>query len=220
MTTALRLESLREQVLEYSLKMSHEGLAPSTWGNVSALDPESGLMAITPSAIPYDQLTPADICLISLDGEHVECPHKPSTETPLHLVFYKGRPGTLAVVHTHSLYATAFAVAGQEIPCCITTQGSTVGGRVPCAPYTKSGTEEFGQIALDAMGDRQAVLLGNHGVVTIGSSLDEAYTAAIIVEAAAKIVSFSSAIGTPNELPETEVARLREKYLKVYRPRG
>jgi len=196
--------------------MSRSGLAPATWGNISARDPETGLILITPSGMAYDSLQPEDICVLDLDGNHVDCPWKPSTETPLHLIFYRAKPWCHAVVHTHSLYATAFAALGQEIPVVVATLASAVGGSVPCAPYTPSGTEHFGQVALEAMGDRTAVLLGNHGVVAVGSSLEEAYTVAEVVENAAKIYHFALSVGRPNILPDSEVSRIRQKYLTKY----
>lgn len=219
-TKSERLLELKKAVLEYSLRMSRSGMAPATWGNISAKDPETGLVAITPSGMPYDSLTPEDICLVDLDGNRVDCPWKPSVETPLHLVFYRARPWCSAIVHTHSLYATAFAALGQEIPVVVGTLASTVGGSVPCAPYTKSGTTEFGEVALNAMGDRTAVLLGNHGVVALGRNLADAYTVAEVVENAAKIYHFALSVGKPNLIPEEEVQRIRTGYLTKYGQKG
>lgn len=213
---SVRLYDLRKDVLEYALRMSRSGMAPATWGNVSARDPETGLVAITPSGMPYESLRPEDICLVDLDGNHVDCPWKPSVETPLHLVFYRAKPWCNAVVHTHSLYATAFAALGREIPVVVATLASAVGGSVPCAPYTPSGTTHFGVVALQAMGDRTAVLLGNHGVVAVGTSLPDAYTVAEVVENAAKIYHYALCVGQPNTIPEDEVNRIRTKYLTKY----
>lgn len=214
--SSIRLYDLRKSVLEYALRMSRSGMAPATWGNVSARDPEAGLVAITPSGMQYESLRPEDICLVDLDGNHVDCPWKPSVETPLHLVFYRAKPWCNAVVHTHSLYATAFAALGREIPVVVATLASAVGGSVPCAPYTPSGTTHFGEVALEAMGDRTAVLLGNHGVVAVGTSLADAYTVAEVVENAAKIYHFALTVGQPNIIPEDEVSRIRSKYLTKY----
>lgn len=207
---------LKKQVLETSLTMSRSGMAPSTWGNVSARDPVTGLVAITPSGIPYDQLTPEDMCVVDVHENQVDCPWKPSTETPMHCVFYRAKPWCHAIVHTHSLYATAFASLGWEIPVVVATLASTVGGSVPCAPYATPGDAHFGEVALQAMGERTAVLLGNHGVVALGKDLDDAYTVAETVENAAKIYHFAKAVGEPKILPDEDVAALRDKYLRKY----
>jgi len=207
---------LKKQVLETSLTMSRSGMAPATWGNVSARDPETGLVVITPSGIPYDKLTPEDMCVVDVNENRVDCPWKPSTETPLHCVFYRAKPWCNAIVHTHSLYATAFAALGWEIPVVVATLASAVGGSVPCAPYTKSGDAHFGEVALKAMGDRTAVLLGNHGVVALGKDLADAYTVAEVVENAAKIYHFAKTVGEPNILSDEAVAAIRKKYLTIY----
>lgn len=215
-STSSRLMRLREEVLHYALKMSRLGLVPATWGNVSAVDAETQIVAITPSGMPYESLGPEDICLVDLNGRVVEAKWKPSTETALHLVFYKNRPATGAVIHTHSVYATAFACAGQEIPVVVSTLASGVGGRVPVAPYQPAGTEELGLCALRAMGDKTAVLLANHGVVAVGENLADACTVAELVENAAKIAILSQILGKVNEIPRDEVKRIREKYLTAY----
>lgn len=207
-------------VLDFALKMSRSGMAPATWGNVSAIDREKGIVAITPSGMAYESLTWQDICLVDLQGNSIDKKWKPSTETPLHLVFYKNRPDIGAVVHTHSIYATAFACCRKEIPVFIATLASGVGGRVPVAAYQSSGTQEFGQAALEAMRDRTAVLLANHGVVAVGKDLNDAYTVAELVENAAKIAVLAFTIGEPVELPEEEVSRLRWKYLTKYGQKG
>lgn len=212
--------NLKQTVLDFALKMSRSGMAPATWGNVSAIDRERGVVAITPSGMAYESLSPEDICLIDIQGNSIDKKWKPSTETPLHLVFYRNRPDIGAVVHTHSVYATAFASVGREIPVLIATLASGVGGRVPVAAYQPSGTEEFGTAALSAMGDRTAVLLANHGVVAVGKDLNDAYTVAELVENAAKIAILAWIIGEPAELPQEEVSRLRRKYLTKYGQKG
>ena len=211
-----RISELKEKVLETSLKMSRSGLSPATWGNVSAKDSESGLIVITPSGIPYEKIHPKDLCVVDLGGNIVDSRWKPSTELPTHLIFYRNKSWVNGVVHTHSIYATAFAALQKEIPVVVATLASGVGGSVPCAPYTKSGTEEFAKVALDAMGDKTAVLLGNHGVVSIGSTLDDAYTVAELVENAAKIYHIALTVGKPNILSDEEAKKIREKYLTKY----
>ncbi|MCR4398893.1 MAG: class II aldolase/adducin family protein [Firmicutes bacterium] len=211
-----RLAILREKVLEYSLRMSRSGMAPSTWGNISALDRGSGVVAITPSGMEYDSLTPSDICLLDLEGAAVEIGRKPSTETALHLAVYALKPEVGAVVHTHSVYATAFACARREIPVVNATLAAVVGGRVPVAPYAAPGTRELGLGAVNAMGGRPAVLLAAHGVLAVGSDLRAAYTVAEIVEDAARIACLAGMLGAQVELDAAETARIRTEYLRNY----
>lgn len=211
-----RINKLREEVLEYSLKMSASGMCPATWGNISARDPESELVVITPSGLPYEKLKTSDLCVVDLNGEYIDSKWKPSSEMPLHLSIYKEKSWVNGVVHTHSIYATVFATLQMEIPVVVGTLASGVGGSVPCAPYTGSGTEEFAKVAIDAMGDKTAVLLGNHGVVSVGLTLDDAYTVAELVENAAKIYSIALSIGKPKILSESESRRIRGKYTTKY----
>lgn len=211
-----RISKLREEVLEYSLKLAASGMCPATWGNISARDPESGLVVITPSGIPYEELTTSDLCVVDLDGEWLDCKWKPSSEIPLHLAMYREKSWVNGVVHTHSIYATAFAALGLEIPVVVATLASGVGGAVPCTPYTRSGTEEFAKVAIDTMGDKTAVLLGNHGVVAVGENLNDAYTVAELVENAAKIYSISLSIGKPNILSDDESKKIRKRYITKY----
>ncbi len=211
-----RIGELKEKVLEISLRMSRSGMCPATWGNVSGKDPESGLVVITPSGIPYEKIHPKDLCVVDLEGNMVDSKWKPSTELSTHLVFYRNKPWVNGVVHTHSIYATAFATLQKEIPVVVATLASGVGGSVPCTPYLPGGTEEFAKTAIETMGDRTGVLLGNHGVIGIGGSLEEAYTVVELIENAAKIYYIGLQIGEPNVLSENEIRKIREKYLTKY----
>jgi L-ribulose-5-phosphate 4-epimerase len=214
--TSVDLSPLKAEVLAVARQMSADGMAPATWGNVSARHPATGLVVITPSGMAYDSLAVEDICVVDQDGNLVEGKWKPSVETPLHCLFYRGRADVCGIVHTHSLYATAFACVGKPIPVIIATLASAAGGEVAVAPYATAGTEEFATSALAALGDRMAVLLANHGVVTVGKTLAEAYTVAEVVENAAKICAIATGLGQPLNLPAGEVAVLREHYLTVY----
>ena len=209
-------DALKEKVIEIALRMARARMAPATWGNVSARDPASGHVFITPSGMPYHRLTAADICEVDEKGTRIGCRWKPSTEMPLHCIFYKNKPDVYGIVHTHSLFATAFACIGRPIPVTIATLASTVGGEVPIAPYHSSGSDDFGRNALLAMGDKTAVLLGNHGVVAVGKDLDDAYTVAEVVENAAKLYAIACGLGDPICLPQAEIRLIRTKYLTKY----
>jgi L-ribulose-5-phosphate 4-epimerase len=210
------LDVLKQKVIDTALRMSNANMAPATWGNVSTRDPETGNIIITPSGMKYSELTIEDICVVDIDGNIVDGKWKPSTETPMHALFYRSKPEIRAIVHTHSLFATAFACVQKPIPVIIATLASGVGGAVPVAPYHSSGNVDFGRVALEAMGDKTAVLLGNHGVVATGKSLDDAYTVAELVENAAKMYVIANSIGTPLCLDNEEVCKIRQKYLTKY----
>ena len=134
------LEALKEQVLKANLELPKHDLVTFTWGNVSAIDRESGLIAIKPSGVEYDEMTADDIVLVSLEtGERVEGRLKPSSDTPTHVELYRAFPSIGGIVHTHSRWATSFAQAGVGIDAMGTTQGDYFYGQIPC---TRSMTPE------------------------------------------------------------------------------
>src|SRR5690606_19298504 len=135
-------ERQRLEVIDTGLKMCRCGLVRSTAGNISVRDPETGYIAIKPSSVDYDKITPESVTIIDEWGTIVEGNLKPSTETPLHTAIYRNRPDVSAIVHTHSLYATAFSAAGREIPCVLATEGEI--GTVPIAAWAPPGSEELG----------------------------------------------------------------------------
>ena len=126
------LEELKKLVYEANMDLPKYGLVTFTWGNVSAIDRESGLFVIKPSGVDYDKLTPEDMVVMDLNGNKVEGRYKPSSDTPTHLELYKAFPEIGGVVHTHSSYATSWAQAGRSIPCYGTTHADYIYGEVPC----------------------------------------------------------------------------------------
>lgn len=205
------LAETRRDVARAAQEIYRLGLVRGTAGNVSARDPGTGRIAITPSAVPYDALRPHDIVVVDGRGTVLAGRHPPSTELPMHTILYAERPWARAIVHTHSVYATAFACAGQEIPPAHYLI-AFAGPRIPLAPYAPYGTPELGRRAAEAMGDCRAVLLQNHGVVTVGRTLAEAQTLAEIVEYTAEVCYKARAIGAPVLLPDDELTRLRARF--------
>jgi len=212
----LLLQRLREKVIETALKVVDAGLVVSTWGNISARDRESGLIAITPSGMDYKKLRPEDIVILDVDGKVIDGKRKPSTETPMHTLFYRKRSEINGIVHTHSWFATTLSTLNKEIPVVLAELGACVGGSVRVAKYVRGGTEEFGRAALDAIGDRAAVLQQNHGVLAIGKTLDDAFAATAVVEDAAKVYWSGLLAGQPFVLPDEEVKELHESFIKSY----
>lgn len=196
--------------------MASSGLVAGTWGNVSCRIAGRPWMAVTPSGMDYPQLKVTDIVLMDFDGQTVEGDRRPSTESTLHAAIYRARPEVGAVVHTHSQYATAFAVARQPIPAVTEELAQVVGGAVQVARYETCGTSELADAAVEALGSSDAVLLANHGVVGTGKNLEEAYRNCIIVEKTAQIAVLARSLGGYTELDAQQVEEMRRIFLTKY----
>ncbi|HHY66192.1 class II aldolase/adducin family protein [Kyrpidia sp.] len=209
------IEALKEAVLQTAKKMYASGLVKGTSGNVSARVPEEGYILITPTGIPYEDMERDDIVLVDEHGAVVEGFRKPSSEVPMHTRVYRDHPWVQGIVHTHSLFATTFAVLGETIPAVhylIASMGTTI----PVASYATYGTEELAAGASRTIGpDHKGILLQNHGVLAAGTSLDEAYQNAATVEFLAELYYRTRSIGRPILLSDEEIARVAEK-LKKY----
>jgi len=210
------LEHLKEEVYRLHLELPKYGLVVWTSGNVSARDPESGLVVIKPSGIPYEELRPEHHVVVNLQGDIVEGTLKPSSDTTSHLYIYRHREDVNGVVHTHSPYATAFAAVGRSIPVCLTAMGDEFGGPIPCAGFALIGDEEIGQQVVEHIGSSPAVLLKQHGVFTVGTTAKAAVKAAVMVEDVARTVWLALQLGQPEEIPPEDVAKLHYRYTHVY----
>jgi ribulose-5-phosphate 4-epimerase/fuculose-1-phosphate aldolase len=209
------LEALRAEVLATAHQMVADGLAHGSQGNISALDLDSGFIAVTPSALDYAGMRVEDIVVVDRYGQVVEGRWKPTSETPMHTIFYRERPDVAAVVHSHAPYATAFAIAREPIPVVLAEGATCLGGTVPVAPYCRPGTDELARTILQTMGAGVSALLANHGLITVGTTLKRAYSATIAAEQMSRQVIMARAMGLlPVPLPEDEVAALREPYLR------
>ena len=127
------LEMLKQQIYEANMELPRRGLVTYTWGNVSGIDRESGLFVIKPSGVDYEKMRPEDMVVMDLEGNQIEGSMRPSSDTPTHLELYKAFPQLGGIVHTHSVYATAWAQAGRGIPCYGTTHADYFYGEIPCA---------------------------------------------------------------------------------------
>ena len=210
------LNHLKEQVWKLHLELPRNGLVAWTSGNVSARDPETGLVVIKPSGVLYDERRPEDHVVVNLEGEIVEGNLKPSSDTASHLYIYRHRPDVHGVVHTHSSYATAFAALGRPIPVYLTAIADEFGGPIPCAGFALIGGEEIGRLVVEHIGASPAILLKNHGVFTVGSTVREAVKAAVMVEDVARSVWLALQLGQPDEIPADDVARLHHRYTQIY----
>ena len=206
----------RQEVMEAVHQIRQLGLAQGTSGNVSLRVPETGDVAVTPSALAYEVIEAADIAVVDRHGMLIEGRYRPSSETPLHLSVYRNRKEVGGVVHTHSAWATALACLGEEIPA-VHYLIALVGPRIPLAAYAPYGTDELGDKVVQALGTSQAVLMQNHGVLAVGRTLADAVTVAATVEYVAAVYARARSLGTPLILPDEEIARLRARFAN-YRP--
>lgn len=212
----MMLETLREEVWRANMALPANGLVTWTSGNVSGRDPESGLVVIKPSGVLFEDLTPENMVIVDLDGKVVEAAHGPSTDTASHLYIYRHRADVMGIVHTHSNYATAFAAVGKSIPVCITAIADEFGGAIPCGNYAGIGSDQIGAEILRAIGDSTAIIMRQHGVFTIGKTVQKALKSAVMVEDVARTVWLAMQIGQVEELPAAEIAANYERYQHRY----
>lgn len=199
----------RRALVEAAIEVQASGLSPGTSGNLSLRVP--GGFLITPSGVPFDTLDAADLVLLDARGEATGDRLRPSSETPLHAAIYADRPDADAVVHLHSPHATAIACLRLDIPAFHYMVAVAGGDSIRCARYETYGTEELALAALEALEDRTACLLANHGQVAIGSSLDEAVRRARDVEDLAHTYSVALEAGDPVILPPDEIGRVKAR---------
>jgi len=200
-------------------RLEAEDLVAGASGNVSVrLPPQDGraLFAITPSQVPYRVLRPEQVLVVDADGNVVDGEGRPSSEKNSHMTAYRVRADVGAVIHSHSVYASALAVAGQDIPPLLDEQVVLLGGSVRCAEFGMSASQDLADRAMAAMGLRSAVLLRSHGVLSVGRELEEVLAVASMVERCAKIYVFARQVGEVHALPENIVA-LEEKFYRMQR---
>jgi len=203
---------VRERVLATAKAMLEKGLVEGTSGNVSGRM-EDGTVCVTPSSIPYETMTLDDLVVVDLDGNVVEGERGPTSEKALHLACYRAFPEVGGVIHSHARFATMFAVVREAVPAAIEEVVVHVGGDVPVCEYRTTGTDELGDEVASRLGDRSAVLLANHGMVTIGASPEKALHVAGVVERTAEIVWGARLLGTTHALPE----QVNKDFANVYR---
>ena len=202
-----RWQREKKLVLETAQKMLEKGLVVGTAGNVSLRLPCEGerpLLAITPSARHYNLLSVEEIQVIDFEAKPIEGDLTPSMESMLHIGIYEARKNINAVIHTHSVYASAVSVAGHDIPAILDDQVAFLGGQIKLAGHALTGSPEQVSSVIAALGDRNAVLLPNHGAVGIGRTMSDAFTACELIEKTARIYLLALSIGKVNLLPDEE----------------
>ena len=210
------LEELKKDVFENNLRLVKNNLVTLTWGNVSAIDREKGLIVIKPSGVSYDEMTAEDMVVVDIQGNKVEGRYNPSSDTPTHLELYKKFPEIGGIVHTHSRWATIFSQCGREVPALGTTHADAFYGAVPCTRrMTKAEIEgeyeaETGKVIIETFEgknilDVPAVLVHSHGPFTWGKNASKAVENAIVLEEVS-MMAWHTLMANPSATMQQELA--------------
>ena len=208
----MKEKNLRQAIIAGCKELESPGINQGTAGNISLrFGPD---MLITPSAVPYDKLTPQMIARMPINGEYGAWsgPLKPSSEWRFHLDIMRARPDAGAIIHTHSSYATALAMLRKPILACHYMIATFGGPTIRCTDYAPYGTKELSDLVIEGLEGRSGVLLGNHGMVVTGADLGEAIWRAVELETLAKMYVLALGMGKPEILPDDEIARIVERF--------
>ena len=191
------MNQVRQEIARYARKAYEEKLVAGTSGNISAYFPPYGLMVITPSGYGYEGIDGEDMVIMDLNGKVSEGRLKPSSEWRMHAQIYKRIPWVRSVVHTHSPYATSFAVLNKEIPQFLIEMQLFLKGSIEVSPYAQQGSDQVGINAVPYLMEKNACLLANHGVVAVGETVGEAYMNSVYAEDSARIYHLALSVGEP-----------------------
>ena len=208
-------ESTKAEIIQTCRALERIGYFVGTWGNVSVRVPEG--LIVTPSRVGYDVMVPADLVTVSLDGDIVSGHRLPSSETGVHRLVLRKKPDAGAAIHAHSPYATAVSCLRRPIPAFVEDLAQIIGGQVNCTRYVPAGQHQrIATEVADTIGEENAVLLANHGVLCCGRTLAEAFVACQILEKAAKMMLAAGGLGPVIPIPEEFVRSERDRYLHRY----
>jgi len=208
-------DRIKQEVIDTSRALLREGLVEGTAGNLSSRLPD-GRVVMTPSSLDYDVMEVGDLVVLDLEGSVLEGERAPTSEKALHLECLKRHPDIGAVIHSHALFASMFAITHQPIPCVIEEFDVYVGGEVPVANYQVTGSDELGAEVAAWVGDRGAVLMANHGLLTVGKDIRNAHKVAALVERTAQIVWGARQLGDLVPLPD----ETRKRFAPIYKFMG
>ena len=212
------LASIRREVSDLHAELPRHGLVAWTSGNLSARVPGEELMVIKPSGVGYENLDPEAMVVCDLDGEAVDGSLAPSSDAATHGYVYRHMLDVGGVAHTHSPYATAWAIHGEPIPCVMTAMADEFGGEIPVGPFALIGDEEIGRGVVETLAGHRspAVLMRAHGVFTVGASARDAVKTAVMCEDVARTVHLARALGPVEPLDPHHIDALWERYQNVY----
>ena len=213
----MALITQRDELIEAVKEMDRLGLVSGSSGNASVRIDATGspnAFLITPAGLPYPSMTSDQLVAVDNDLDPIDGDGVPSSESLPHLAIYTARPDVNAVMHTHSLHATALGVAGRPLPSIVDELVVYVGGAVQVAKYGFPGTEALAQAGVDALGDRRAVLIPHHGMFAVADTVSEALRVCALVERVAQIFINAEAIGGAKEVPEESFKAERRMYLE------
>jgi L-fuculose-phosphate aldolase len=213
----IKWQEERESILKTALKLVEKGLVTGKAGNVSRrvkADDGTQLIAITPTSRYYDSVSVNDISIVDYKGTLVDGRFAPSSETPMHLAIYQARKDVNAIIHTHSLYASAISITGLEIPALLEEEVMVLGGTIKIAQYAPAGTNELAGNAVTALDNRHAVILSNHGALGVGKTLRDAFDACELLEKTAAVFLLASITGRVNQVPDEGLKSAISIYLK------
>jgi L-fuculose-phosphate aldolase len=205
------LEEERNYIVDFGKKLVTAKLTTGTGGNLSMINRSKKQVAISPSGLNYFKTRPVDVVITDMDGRIEEGSCKPSSELKFHLELYRTRADIQAIVHTHSVYATTIACLGWELPPVHYLIGFS-GRKVPIAPYATFGTQALARHVAKGIGSCNAILLANHGLVTVGADMAAAFTAAEEIEFVARVYYQAKNIGEPTILPDHEIEAIIKKF--------
>lgn len=204
-------QELKQLIVDTGMEMVRTGMTVGTWGNISVRDPETDLMYISPSGMDYIRIRPEHVVVLSLDLQTVDGDAEPSVERHMHAHVYKTRKDVNAVVHTHPVFSSVFGVIGEEIPAVSEDFAQIVGASVRNAvPYELPGTPELAASAVRALGENNAVLLPNHGALSVGRTMRIALKVSMVLEKNAQIYLYARLLGKPQLLGEDEIRVMQD----------
>lgn len=210
------LEQLKELVCQQNKSLVDSGLVLWTSGNVSARDRETNYVVIKPSGVLFSELTPDKMVVVDLEGNVIEGDLRPSVDTKSHLFVYRHREDVFGIVHTHSPYATSFAISGEKLKIYTTTSAAVFGGDIPISDFVTIGEEEIGNEIVNKIGENNAILIRNHGVFTIGETSEKALKYAVVLEETAQSVHYAMCRGKIEPMAAELVQRGYDIYKTTY----
>lgn len=212
-------EDEKQQIVDMSLRLYNKQLIVGTWGNLSmkAKDKSSKeLYIVTPSGMEYEKTNIKDLVVLDEEGNILDGFRKPTSELKVHIKIYKSMENIKSVIHTHSTYATACAVAGVTIPMIVEDMVQHIGGDIKIAKYALSGTDELADYVVEALRNRKGALLKNHGVIGIGENMEDAYKSCVLIEKSAQILIYAKMLGHIHLLSTEDAQEMIEYYNNKY----